>query len=143
MSIHFIFIPFEEKEKRNSRFLFFFFFFFFSLCLSRARARARVSVSSAHSLYCVVIERARADRECLLFKYFVVVTFFFSSDGAFAHSTIYQTRDFGKKTEALFCSLLHKKGPYLTFVFFFASIVLLRLLLLLCVCVCVCARVRN
>ena len=137
MSIHFILITFEEKEKRNSRFLFFFFFFFFSLCLSRARAR--VSVSSAHSLYCVVIERARADRECLLFKYFVVVTFFFSSDGAFAHSTIYQTRDFGKKPEALICSLLHKR-----------TVSYFRLLLCIdrftatatataCVCVCVCA----
>ena len=103
-----------------------------------------MSVSSAHSLYCVVIERARADRECLLFKNFVVVTFFFSSDGAFAHSVyLYQTRDFGKKTEKeeefdLFLITQKRTVSYF------------RLLLCIdrftatatataCVCVCVCA----
>jgi len=143
MSIHFILITFEEKEKRNSRFLFFFFFFFlFSLCLSLER----VSVSSAHSLYCVVIERARADRECLLFKYFVVVTFFFSSDdGAFAHSVYLSTRDFGKKTE--------KEEEFDLFLITQKDRILLSSSSLhrsfycdcycYCVCVCACARVRN
>ena len=97
-----------------------------------------MSVSSAHSLYCVVIERARADRECLLFKYFVVVTFFFSSDGAFAHSVyLYQTRDFGKKTEKEEVPYYTKKDRILL-----SSSSLHRSFYCDCYCVCVRVRVR-